>query len=167
MSAPASINISPSVGATAPSPPPSGAGARVPVSVIILTKNEERNIADCLRHLDWADEVIIVDSYSDDGTLPAARDARPDVRMFEHAFEDFGRQRNWALDETAPRNAWILFLDADERATPEFAVTVEAAIRNPGEHVGYFASCRNFFLGRWIKRCTLYPSWQLRLLKAG
>ena len=141
--------------------------ARVPVSVIILTYNEADNIRACLECLTWASEIIVVDSYSEDETLALARQVRPDVRTFQNPFVDFGQQRNWALDATRPAHEWILFLDADERCGPACAKTIEHAVKDHKEYVGFYLTCRNFFLGRWIKRCTLYPSWQLRLLKKG
>ena len=143
------------------------AKSKVPVSVIILTLNEEINIAACLESLQWADDVIVVDSESKDDTLEIAKATRPSVRISEHPFVDFGDQRNWALDNTQPKNDWILFIDADERVTPECRAGIEAAMGTPGDKVGFYLTCRNHFLGRWIKHCTLYPSWQLRLLKLG
>jgi glycosyltransferase involved in cell wall biosynthesis len=140
---------------------------RFPLSVIILTHNEAENIGPCLAGLDWADEVIIVDSGSTDGTIARAEDVRPDVRVYTHPFRDFGEQRNWALDATWPQHDWVLFLDADERCTPTCAAAIRESVARPGAHVGFFLTCRNIFLGRWIRHCTLYPSWQLRLLKAG
>jgi len=139
----------------------------IPISVIILTHDEEANIRACLESVAWSDDVIIVDSHSEDATVDIARQTRPDVRVFAHAFRDFGDQRNWALDNVHPRYEWILFLDADERCTPELARAMEQAVAEPRGRVGFFLTCRNYFLGRWIKRCTLYPSWQLRLLKQG
>jgi glycosyltransferase involved in cell wall biosynthesis len=142
-------------------------GARFPISVLILTRNEAANIEECLKTLEWADEVILIDSNSEDLTTGLARKERPDVRVFTHPFRDFGDQRNWALDHAQPRHDWVLFLDADERCTPACAAAIQAAVRNPGETVGFFLTCRNLFLGRWIKHCTFYPSWQLRLFKLG
>ena len=138
-----------------------------PITIVILTFNETVNIADCLNSVAWADDVIVVDSGSTDDTVALARRVRLDVRVFEHPFQDFGDQRNWALDNTNPKNEWILFLDADERITSACAEAIQNAIRNPEDQVGFFLSCRNFFLGKWIKHCSLYPSWQLRLLKKG
>lgn len=138
-----------------------------PVTVIILTHNEERNIADCLQSVDWAEDVIIVDSGSSDATIELARQTRADVRTFTHPFQDFGDQRNWALDQTAPRHIWILFLDADERVTPELARSINQVATSQADPVGYYLCCRNMFLGKWIKRCTRFPTWQLRLLKLG
>ena len=136
-----------------------------PVTVIVLTHNEEQNIFDCLRSVAWAEDVIVVDSGSTDGTLTEATRARPDVRTFNHPFQDFGDQRNWALDQTAPRHEWILFLDADERCTPELAASIHTATSRVSQTVGYYLCYKNFFLGTWLKRCTRFPTWQLRLLK--
>jgi len=138
-----------------------------PITAIVLTRDEEVNIRDCLASLSWADDVVMVDSNSTDRTLEMAKGARPDVRVFQRGFTDFGDQRNWALDHAAPRHPWILFIDADERVTPACAAAIRAAVRNPGDKAGFFLTCRNFFMGRWIRHCTLYPSWQLRLLKSG
>ncbi len=145
----------------------SASPTRFPVSVIILTFNEAETIAACLSFLEWADDVILVDSFSTDETIARAQAARPDLRVFEHAFQDFGDQRNWALDETAPRHEWVLFLDADEHCNAECERGIRQAVENPGSNVGFYLTCRNWFLGTWIKRCSLYPTWQLRLLKRG
>jgi glycosyltransferase involved in cell wall biosynthesis len=115
----------------------------------------------------WADDIVIVDSYSTDATTDLAREARDGVRIFQHPFRDFGTQRNWALDYTDPRHDWVLFLDADERCTDELASAIRGAVRSAGPTAGYYLASRNYFLGRWIKRCTMYPSWQLRLLRRG
>jgi glycosyltransferase involved in cell wall biosynthesis len=139
----------------------------IPVSVIVLTHNEELNIAACLATLDRFDEVIVVDSGSTDRTLEILREQAPGVRVLKNAFEDFGQQRNWALDHADTRNEWVLFLDADERSTKPFAEAVAAAVADPRGHDGFYLCYRNLFLGRWIKRSTMYPSWQLRLLRLG
>ena len=138
-----------------------------PITVIILTHNEERNIGDCIRSLAWAEDVIVVDSGSTDSTVEIATQTRSDLRTFQHPFQDFGDQRNWSLAETAPRHNWILFLDADERCTPELSKSIENAVTHESGVVGYYLCYRNYFLGRWIKRCTRFPTWQLRLLKRG
>lgn len=139
----------------------------IPVTVIILTQDEEINIQACLESVVWSDDVILVDSGSQDQTLSFAKSTRPDVRIFSHPFQDFGDQRNWALDRTDPKHEWILFIDADERITPACATAIGAAVGQPGANVGYYLAPRNYFLGHWIRRCSLYPSWQLRLLKKG
>lgn len=140
---------------------------RIPVSVIILTQDEEVNIAACLETLTRFDELIVVDSGSTDRTLDILRGRFPGVRVLQNPFEDFGQQRNWALDHAGARNPWVLFLDADERSNEAFADAVAEAVERPGRHDGFFLCYRNIFLGRWLKRSTMYPTWQLRLLRAG
>jgi len=138
-----------------------------PLSVILLTRDESQNIGACLDHLTWADEIILVDSFSTDGTIAAAQAARADIRVFQNKFEDFGQQRNWPLHHTNPKHPWILFVDADERINADCAAAIRQTVSNPGNRVGFFLCYRNIFLGRWIKHCTHFPSWQLRLLKQG
>lgn len=142
-------------------------GTQCDVSAIVLTFNEAENIAACMRSLAWVDDCIIVDSGSTDETLAIAKSIRPDVRIFHNPFEDFGQQRNWALDNTSPRYAWILFLDADEESTPTFRDEVQRTLANSGDTVGYYLTYRNMFIGKWLKYSTFYPSWQLRLLRSG
>lgn len=140
---------------------------QTPVTAIVLTKNEERNISRCLAALEWVDDVVLVDSGSADRTVELAGRTRPDIRVYTHEFKDFGDQRNWALDNASPKHEWILFVDADEVVTAACAEAIRAAVGNPADKVGFYLACRNMFLGRWIKHCTLYPSWQLRLLRLG
>ena len=137
------------------------------VTVIILTFNEETNIRDCVESVAWAGDVVLLDSGSTDRTVELAKEVLPSIRVFSNPFEDFGQQRNWALDNTEPCHEWILFLDADERVNDKCRQGIVDAIGSQSEHVGYFLTCTNFFLNRPIPRCTLYPSWQLRLLKLG
>lgn len=138
-----------------------------PVTAMVLTYNEAPNIEACLEHLNWCDEIVLVDSFSTDDTIPRARSVCPRVRVLQNAFQDFGQQRNWALDHAQPRNPWILFMDADERCTESCAVAIRQAVQQPGSYVGFYLCYRNLFLGKWIRRSTLYPSWQVRLLQLG
>jgi glycosyltransferase involved in cell wall biosynthesis len=146
---------------------PECGAALLPISAIVLTMNEEANIGRCLQNLARVDDVIVVDSGSTDNTRTLAREVRPNVRIFEHRFKDFGDQRNWALDNTSPRNSWILFIDADEYCTTELLEEIEVFITSPGKFCGGFIAGKNYFLGRWLKRATMYPSYQLRLLRMG
>lgn len=140
---------------------------RIRLTAIVLTHNEAINIAECLTHLRRVEDVAIVDSGSTDDTLTIARATRPDVRVFERAFKDFGDQRNWALDSAAPCSQWVLFVDADEFCDDALLDEAAAFMAAPGEFVGAFVAGRNYFLGRWLKYSTMYPSYQLRLLKLG
>ena len=135
--------------------------------MIILTLNEAANIETCLRRLAWADDIIIVDSFSKDGTLDICRSVMPGCRIFQNAFQDFGQQRNWALDNAFPQHEWVLFVDADELMTEALAKEIQTFIAAPGMAVGAYIAGRNYFLGRWIRHCSYYPSYQLRLLRRG
>lgn len=139
----------------------------IPVTAIVLTMNEARNIGDCLRALARVEDVVVVDSGSTDETLHLARRARDDVRIFTHPFQDFGDQRNWALDHVEPRHEWVLFVDADEFCNEELLDEIAAFVAAPGDRVGGFIAGRNYFLGRWLRYSTFYPSYQLRLLRLG
>ena len=139
----------------------------VPLTCIILTFNEQKNIGDSLQTLGWIDEVLLLDSNSTDRTIEVAKEVRPDIHVYSNKFIDFGQQRNWALDNCTPKHPWILFLDADEHSNNEFRQQIEQTIADPQDYVGFYLTYRNMFLGKWLKHSTFYPSWQLRLLKHG
>lgn len=140
---------------------------RIPVTAIVLTYNEATNVESCLKAMVRLDEIIVIDSFSTDDTLERVRRTRPDAGVFSNPFKDFGDQRNWALDNTEPKHDWILLVDADEYCTSELLDEIAAFVRTPGDATGAFIAAKNYFLGRWLKHSTLYPSYQLRLLKLG
>jgi len=133
-------------------------------SILILTKNEEANIAACLESVAWCDDVVVLDSHSTDRTreIAGARGAR----VFERAFDDFGAQRNHGLDHGNFKHAWVFHLDADERFNDALRAECEEAIR-ADRHSAYFVANRIIFLGRWIKHSSQYPYYQVRLVKVG
>ena len=90
---------------------------KTPVSVLICTKNEERNLGACLKSVAWADDCVVLDSYSDDQTVTIAREQG--ARVVQRQFDNFSTHKNWALDHLDFRHDWILIVDADERVTPE------------------------------------------------
>ena len=144
--------------------------SHAPVSAIVLTYNEEKNLPDCLASLcGWVHEVFVVDSGSTDRTLEIARDAGATV--VEHPFEHYGAQRNWAIDHLPIGSPWTLHVDADERVTPELKASIMAALArddiNTSSVNGFLASRRTMFMGRWIRHGGHYPAWHLRLLRTG
>lgn len=139
----------------------------IPITAIVLTYNEAINIVACLSAMTGIDDIVLVDSGSTDDTVTLARRARPDVRVYSNPFVDFGAQRNWALDNCAPRHEWIVFIDADEYCTPEFLQELKLFVLKPDSSVGAYVAGMNYFLGRWLKRTMMYPSYQLRVLKMG
>lgn len=134
------------------------------VSVIILTKNEEKDLLGCLESLEWCSDIHVVDSVSSDQTEKIARQR---VKSFLiNPFISFAHQRNWAIDNCATRNEWILFLDADERSTPAFKEAILFAIQSARNEVAGFYCCWKMMIGRkWLKRCDNFPKWQLRLFR--
>ncbi len=146
----------------------------VPVSVLIPVKNENRNIVECLRHLLWADEIVVVDSQSADDTAALAQAMGADVYQFVYSEQGWPKKKNWALEHVPWRNEWVLILDADEIMTPELAQEIRKVVtgtfvpRNPhkaGCGDGYWLNRRFMFMNRWIKGCGYYPSYNVRLFK--
>jgi len=132
------------------------------VSVLVPTLDEELNLTECLRSVEWADEVFVVDSFSRDRTVELARSSGATV--VQHAFESYSRQKNWALDTLPFRNDWVLILDADERATSGLRCEIEATLLNT-DYAGFYVNRRFIFLGAWIRHAGWYPSWNLRLFR--
>ena len=95
------------------------------LSVVVLSHNEESNIEDCLRSVDWADELIVLDSFSDDRTVEIAQENG--ARVVQHPFENWAVQRDFGL--TLPANRWLFYVDADERGTPDLAEEVLRVIQ--------------------------------------
>lgn len=140
--------------------------ARVQCSVVVLTLNEERNIAACLDSARQFDDVHVVDSGSTDTTVAIAE--RLHARMAHNAFAGFGQQRNWSHDHLPLRHPWVMHLDADERMTPALAAEIAAAIRADDErYAGYFIAERTLLRGRWLRRAAMYPRYQARLVHRG
>jgi glycosyltransferase involved in cell wall biosynthesis len=142
----------------------------VPVSVLIPAKNEEANIVDCLRHLLWAEQLVVVDSQSTDRTVPLAESLGAEVHQFHYSKEGWPKKKNWALETVPWRHEWVLIVDADEHITPELAAEIAAVVDGERRGVsppssGYYLNRRFMFMGRWIKHCGYYPSWNLRLFK--
>ena len=131
------------------------------VTAVVLTKNEARHIGACLATLAWADEQLVVDSGSRDATVDLARAAG--ARVIVHPFRDFAAQRNFALDQVATE--WVLFVDADERVTPELAAEIRRATSDPLGPAGYWIPRRNIILGRWMRHTGWSPDYQLRLFR--
>jgi glycosyltransferase involved in cell wall biosynthesis len=146
----------------------------VPVSVLVTSKNEQANIVSCLRRLLFANEVVLVDSQSTDQTVRLAQALGAEVYQFYMSPRGWPQKRNWALETLTWRNEWVLIVDADEHMTPELACEIEQVVNgqyrpeNPrlaGCGDGYCLNRRFMFMGRWIRHCGYYPSYNLRLFK--
>lgn len=131
-------------------------------SIFILTYNEEIDIADCIKSASECDDIIVVDSFSNDQTIEIA--SQFPVRIFQHGFESHGKQRNWMLENIETKYDWVYLLEADERFTPELFDECVEAVRS-SEYVGYYVAEKMIFLGSWIKYSSQYPRHQMRLFR--
>ncbi len=143
----------------------SQARPKVPVSVVILTYNEELNIGPCLEScLNWCDDVHVLDSGSTDRTVAISQAMGAKVHI--NPFESFGHQRNWAIDHIPCKHPWHFHLDADERFEP---AVVEEMGRELGEDgrrsdfAAYQCPSKMIFMGKWLKWSGGYPAYQVRL----
>jgi glycosyltransferase involved in cell wall biosynthesis len=130
------------------------------LTAVVLTRNEEEFIADCLASLRWCDEVIVVDSLSSDRTVEIAQTSG--AAVVARPFRDFADQRNAALDLV--ENEWALFVDADERVTPELAAEIRAAILDDRK-VGWKIPTHNYLRGRLALHGLFFPDYHLRLFR--
>lgn len=129
------------------------------VTATVITLNEAANILECLASLSWADEVIVVDSGSTDGTPELARAAGATV--FTNEWPGYAAQKDHAAALAA--HDWVFSVDADERVTPELAAEIQLTLRQPSDCVGFRVPRVTFHLGRWIRHTDWYPDYQLRL----
>ena len=134
---------------------------KYPLSVIIITQDEQDNIHDCLESVKWAQEIVVVDSGSADETENICREYTD--RFYTKDWPGFGVQKQRALELT--NCDWVLSLDADERVTPELQMEIIAAIEVDSEVYGYMIPRLSHYLGKGIRHAGWYPDYTLRLVK--
>jgi len=132
------------------------------IAAAILTKNEAPHISECIASLDWCDQVILSDSYSDDGTVEIAQSAGASV--MQRPFDNFAAQRNATLQQIDAD--WVFFVDADERATPELGSEVRQVVTD-GSKAGWWVPRLNYVVGKLVLHGGYHPDYQLRLLQRG
>ena len=131
------------------------------VSAILVTFNEENNIRDALESITWADEIIVVDSFSTDRTVEICREYT--ARVYQRAWQGFIDQKNYALDLC--QATWVFNLDADERVSPELKASILKALDHPRDCVGFVVNRHTSYLGKWIDHSGWYPDYVLRLFR--
>ena len=129
------------------------------VSVTVITKNEAADVGAALASASWADELIVVDSQSTDGTVAIARQHTD--RVVVRQWAGYPAQKNYAASLAS--HDWILSLDADERVTPELAAEIRRTLEQAPDHQGFRMPRVTWHLGRWIRTTDWYPDYQLRL----
>ena len=132
------------------------------LTAIVIAQNEAHHIQACLQSLSWADQRLVVDGGSVDGTAELALEEG--ARVLARPFDTFARQRNHAIDQCATE--WVLFVDADERVEPALAQEIVQTLEQPA-HQGYWVPRRNLMLGRWVRHAGWWPDYQLRLVRRG
>jgi glycosyltransferase involved in cell wall biosynthesis len=131
----------------------------VKLTVTVITYNESAHIAAALESVTWADEIIVVDSGSTDGTADIARANA--TRVIVRAWPGYSEQKNFAADQAT--HDWVLSMDADERVTPALAAEIREVLRRGPTAPGYRIRRVTNYLGRWIRSTDWFPDYQLRL----
>lgn len=138
------------------------------ITIAIRTFNEEANIALCLRAACQSfTDVVVIDQESTDHTLEICREF-PVRILTTKKFHSESEQLQWIEQQAAAPNAWIYFCDADEIISPDLSAEIKLAVSEAAPDVAAFAlRYKNYFCGRWIKHCGIYPVWVTRLFKVG
>jgi glycosyltransferase involved in cell wall biosynthesis len=134
-------------------------------SIIVLAFNSVDTLGNTLTQArEVSDDIHVVDSFSTDDTIELSR--RLGAQVVQHRFENYGAQRNWAIDNLALRYSWQLHLDADERLTPELIASLRGLPENPPQS-GFLIARLVQFLGREMRHGGMSPTWHLRLFRNG
>ena len=138
---------------------------RSTLAVVVITKNEAKNVSDCLNGLNWVDEIIVVDAESTDDTPKIAK--KFTEKVFIRSWPGFGAQKNFGIEHAS--SDWILILDADERVSEELAEEIQEtlAASSSVECMAFRVPRRNYFYGKWVQWGGAYPDYQIRLFRRG
>lgn len=131
------------------------------ISAVVITYNEENNIRRCLESLSWADEIVVVDSYSQDDTKKIVSDFTD--KIYDVKWEGFGKKKEFAREKAS--SEWVLSVDCDEVITPDLRDEILKAIEKKDNYDGYYIPRRSNFLGKWMNHSGWYPDYVLRLFK--
>jgi glycosyltransferase involved in cell wall biosynthesis len=133
------------------------------ISVLILTLNEEINIAPCLDTVSWSDDIIVFDSLSADRTVTIGTEKG--ARIIQRPFDDWSSHHNWAVQNIQFKHPWVLYLDADERCPLELAQDIQRFTSTDSGHAACRIRRKDFFMDVWLKHAQLYPTWLVRLFR--
>ena len=135
------------------------------ISVLILTLNEEATIGFCLDSLGWCDDIVVLDSYSEDQTVQIAESKG--ARVFKRRFDDYASQRNFGLQDISYSHRWVLMVDADEIVPEGLAREIDGLGETEVNVCMYCMRRKDFFRGKWLRRSSGYPTWFGRLVIPG
>lgn len=132
------------------------------ISILLPTFNSAATVRETLESVKWADEILVVDSFSTDDTLKICQDYG--ARIIQHEYLNSARQKNWAVPQC--KNEWVLQIDTDEVLEPAARAEIENAVNSAPSHVQAFRLPRkNHVLGRWVRYAGIYPDFQTRLFR--
>jgi glycosyltransferase involved in cell wall biosynthesis len=134
------------------------------LSVLILTKNEQVNIAECLKSVAFSNDVVVYDSFSNDRTLEIAKQF-PNVTVVQRKFDNWATHQNWGVRNIPFKNPWVLYVDADERVPQDLAEELQRLASADSPFSAYRVRRKDYFMGTWLKRSQLYPTWIVRFFK--
>lgn len=132
------------------------------ISVLILTRNEQRDLPACLSSVAWSDDIHVFDSLSTDDTVKVAEAAGAHVT--QRAFDNWSSHQNWALEHLPFKHPWVFYLDADELCSPELRDAMFAAVTAPADHAAFRIQRRDFLMGTWLRHVQTSPFY-LRLFR--
>jgi glycosyltransferase involved in cell wall biosynthesis len=136
----------------------------VSISVLILTLNEEVNLPACLASVAWSDDIVVLDSYSTDSTVELAQSLG--ARVYQRRFDSERNQRTFGLQEIPFKHPWVYIPDADEITPPALRDEMLSTVATPERpQVAFRIRRKDFFMGRWLRHSSLYPTWFVRLVR--
>lgn len=138
---------------------------KLPISVVVITKNEEKRLPECLQSVAWAADIVVVDDGSTDKTIEVAKNFG--ARVFERKMENEGRHRNFANSQASQN--WVISVDADERVSEELRDSLAAMLKNEqaSPHVCYAVNLKYFLGDEWIRGASYDPAWRTRVFRKG
>lgn len=132
------------------------------ISILVLTLNEEANLAGCLDSVQWSDDIVVLDSFSVDNTVGIAKGRG--ARVVQRTFDDWASHQNYALENIDFKYEWVFYLDADERMTEDLKREILKIAAGGSSAVAYYCGRKNMFMGRWIKH-AMRPGALMRFFK--
>ena len=133
------------------------------VSVLILTKNEEINIERCIRSVSWSDDIVVFDSFSDDRTVELAEQLG--ARVIQRKFDNWSAHQNWGVENIKFKHPWVYYTDADETCDDQLREELLALEQRGASFAAFQVRRKDYFMGRWLKRSQLYPTWITRVFR--
>lgn len=133
------------------------------VSVLILTKNEAINIERCMAAVSWSDDIVVLDSFSDDRTVELAEACG--ARVIQRPFDNWSAHQNWAVKNIQFKHAWVYYTDADEVCDAGLREELLGLEEQSAGKAAFQVRRKDYFMGRWLKRAQFYPSWITRVFR--